>query len=341
MKTRDFYYDLPKGRIAQQPAEKRDASRLMVLHRDARRTEHRRFSDILEYFVPGDALVINTTRVMPARLFGRRVDTGGRAEVLLTRPLDGDAWEALARPAKRLKAGAALDFGAGLTATVVRELGAGLRVLRFASGSTSVWDAVESLGRLPLPPYIKEKPRDEGRYQTVYARQTGSAAAPTAGLHFTPELLDGAWEKGVRVLPVLLHVGLGTFRPVQTERVEDHRMHEEYYEVPQKTAEAVNETRAKGGRVIAVGTTTVRTLETAAGEDGTVRPGSGATDIFITPGHRFRAVDALLTNFHLPMSTLLMLVCAFYTREDVLRAYAEAVKEGYRFFSFGDAMLIL
>ena len=230
----------------------------MVLHRDAKRTEHRRFSDILEYFVPGDALVINTTRVMPARLFGRRPDTGGRAEVLLTRPLDGDTWEALARPAKRLKAGAALDFGAGLTATVVRELGAGLRVLRFASGSAGVWDAIESLGRLPLPPYIKEKPRDEGRYQTVYARQTGSAAAPTAGLHFTPELLNAARAKGVKVVPVLLHVGLGTFRPVQTERVEDHRMHEEYYEVPQKTAEAVNETRANGGRVIAVGTTTGR-----------------------------------------------------------------------------------
>lgn len=341
MKTRDFDYDLSPGRIAQQPAEKRDASRLMVLHRDTRRTEHRRFSDILEYLEPGDALVVNTTRVMPARLFGRRSDTGGKAEILLTRPLGGDVWEALARPAKRLKAGVTVDFGGGLTATVTEVRAEGLRILAFTCENGSVWDAFEALGHLPLPPYIREKPKDEGRYQTVYAEETGSAAAPTAGLHFTPELLKAAREKGVTVLPVLLHVGLGTFRPVQAERVEDHRMHEEYYEISRETADGINAARARGRRVVAVGTTSVRTIETVADENGTVRPGSGATGIFITQGYRFKAVDALVTNFHLPMSTLLMLVCAFYTREDILRAYAEAVEEGYRFYSFGDAMLIL
>jgi len=341
LKTRDFIYVLPPGRIAQQPAEKRDASRLMVLHRGTGRIEHRRFSDILEYLKPGDALVINTTRVMPARLFGRRRDTGGRAEILLTRPLGGDVWEAMARPAKRLKAGTEVDFGEGLTAAVEEVRPEGLRILAFACENGSVWDAFETLGYLPLPPYIKEKPKEEGRYQTVYARQTGSAAAPTAGLHFTPELLEAARLKGVTVLPVLLHVGLGTFRPVQAERVEDHRIHEEYYEVSRETVDGINAARANGGRVIAVGTTSVRTLETLADDSGKVRAGSGTTDIFITPGYRFKAVDALVTNFHLPMSTLLMLVCAFYNREDILRAYAEAVEEGYRFYSFGDAMLIL
>ncbi|MFZ5975914.1 MAG: tRNA preQ1(34) S-adenosylmethionine ribosyltransferase-isomerase QueA [Bacillota bacterium] len=341
MKTSDFTYDLPLGRIAQQPSEKRDASRLMVVHRDTHTIEHRRFTDILDYLRPGDALVINTTRVMPARLLGRLQDTGGKAEILLTRPYGHDVWEVMAKPAKRFKTGRVIDFGAGLTGEVTEELDEGLRVLRFSSEHKNVYDAFEETGHLPLPPYIKEKPKDESRYQTVYAKQTGSAAAPTAGLHFTPVLLDKVKERGVQVLPVLLHVGLGTFKPVQTEEISAHRMHEEYYEISAETADGINAARAVGGRIIAVGTTSVRTLESAADESGNVRAGSGTTGIFITPGYRFKAVDALVTNFHLPKSTLLMLVSAFYTREDILNAYAAAIEEGYRFFSFGDAMLIL
>lgn len=341
MKTSDFYYDLPPGSIAQHPAATRDASRLMVLHRDTRTIDHRRFADILDYLSPGDALVVNTTRVMPARLFGRFADTGGKAEILLTRPLRTDVWETMAKPAKRFRSGRTIDFDAGFTGTVEEERDQGLRVLRFWSENGSVYDAFEKIGHLPLPPYIKEKQKDESRYQTVYAKETGSAAAPTAGLHFTPELLDKVKEKGVRILPVLLHVGLGTFKPVQTEEIGDHRMHEEYYEVSTETADGINTVRARGGRVIAVGTTSVRTLESAAETNGNVRPGSGTTGIFITPGYRFRAVDALITNFHLPKSTLLMLVSAFYSKEAVLEAYAEAIAKEYRFFSFGDAMLIL
>jgi S-adenosylmethionine:tRNA ribosyltransferase-isomerase len=341
LKTSDFTYDLPPGRIAQQPAETRDASRLMVVHRDTDTIEHKTFPDILEYIVPGDVLVINTTRVMPARLFGKRPDTGGKVEILLTRPHEHDVWEALAKPAKRLKIGRVIDFGAGLTGRVTGELKEGLRVLRFTCMHKSVYDAFEELGHLPLPPYIKERPKDESRYQTVYARQTGSAAAPTAGLHFTPELLEKVKQKGVKVLPVLLHVGPGTFKPVQSEEISDHRMHEEYYEISRETADGVAAARAGGGRVIAVGTTSVRTLESAADDGGNVQAGSGTTGIFITPGYAFKAVDALITNFHLPKSTLLMLVSAFYSREAMLKAYAAAIEEGYRFFSFGDAMLIL
>jgi S-adenosylmethionine:tRNA ribosyltransferase-isomerase len=341
LKTSDFYYELPPERIAQHPAPERDASRLMVVHRDTGAIEHKRFGDILEYLEPGDALVINTTRVMPARLLCSREDTDGRGEILLIRPLGDDTWEAMAKPARRFRPGRRFVFGEGLTAEVTEEHEDGLRVLRFACENGAVYDAFEALGRLPLPPYIHETPEDESRYQTVYARQKGSAAAPTAGLHFTPELLDAARDKGINVLPVLLHVGLGTFKPVQTEEISNHRMHAEYYEISEATAAGVNAARQNGGRIFAVGTTSVRTLESAAGPDGRVNAGSGYTGIFITPGYAFRAVDALITNFHLPQSTLLMLVSAFYSREAVLAAYAEAIREEYRFFSFGDAMLLL
>ena len=332
-------YDLPEERIAQTPVEPRDHSRLMVLHRDTDQIEHRHFYDVIDYLNPGDVLVINETRVIPARLFGERAG-GGACEVLLLRQLGPKRWETLVKPGKKLKPGAEITFGGGrLRARIAETTDVGGRIVDFDCDGTFE-AALDELGEMPLPPYIHERLEDKERYQTVYAKQEGSAAAPTAGLHFTPELLDRIREKGVDVVPVLLHVGLGTFRPVKTENVEEHEMHSEYFEVTEEAAARINAARERGGRVVAVGTTSVRTLESAA-ENGVLLPKRGETSIFIKPGYRFQMVDALITNFHLPGSTLVMLVSALYDREKILAAYEEAVRDGYRFFSFGDAMLIL
>lgn len=338
MKLSDFMYDLPEERIAQTPVEPRDHSRLMVLHRDTDQIEHRHFYDVIDYLNPGDVLVINETRVIPARLFGERAG-GGACEVLLLRQLGPKRWETLVKPGKKLKPGAEITFGGGrLRARIAETTDVGGRIVDFDCEGTFE-AALDELGEMPLPPYIHERLEDKERYQTVYAKQEGSAAAPTAGLHFTPELLDRIREKGVDVVPVLLHVGLGTFRPVKTENVEEHEMHSEYFEVTAEAAARINAARERGGRVVAVGTTSVRTLESAA-ENGVLLPRRGETSIFIKPGYRFQMVDALITNFHLPGSTLVMLVSALYDREKILAAYEEAVRDGYRFFSFGDAMLI-
>ena len=332
-------YDLPEERIAQTPVEPRDHSRLMVLHRDTDQIEHRHFYDVIDYLNPGDVLVINETRVIPARLFGERAG-GGACEVLLLRQLGPKRWETLVKPGKKLKPGAEITFGGGqLRARIAETTDVGGRIVDFDCDGTFE-AALDELGEMPLPPYIHERLEDKERYQTVYAKQEGSAAAPTAGLHFTPELLNRIREKGVDVVPVLLHVGLGTFRPVKTENVEEHEMHSEYFEVTAEAAARINAARERGGRVVAVGTTSVRTLESAA-ENGVLLPRRGETSIFIKPGYRFQMVDALITNFHLPGSTLVMLVSALYDREKILAAYEEAVRDGYRFFSFGDAMLIL
>ena len=332
-------YDLPEERIAQTPVEPRDHSRLMVLHRDTDQIEHRHFYDVIDYLNPGDVLVINETRVIPARLFGERAG-GGACEVLLLRQLGPKRWETLVKPGKKLKPGAEITFGGGrLRARIAETTDVGGRIVDFDCDGTFE-AALDELGEMPLPPYIHERLEDKERYQTVYAKQEGSAAAPTAGLHFTPELLDRIREKGVDVVPVLLHVGLGTFRPVKTENVEEHEMHSEYFEVTADAAARINAARERSGRVVAVGTTSVRTLESAA-ENGVLLPRRGETSIFIKPGYRFQMVDALITNFHLPGSTLVMLVSALYDREKILAAYEEAVRDGYRFFSFGDAMLIL
>ena len=339
MKTSDFLYDLPEELIAQTPVEPRDHSRLLVVNRADGSLAHRHFYDLPAYLKPGDVLVVNDTRVMPARLIGERPG-GGACEVLLLRQISPVSWETLVKPGKKLKAGTTVSFGGGrLTATIEAPTDAGGRVVRFHVASGTLEAALDELGEMPLPPYIHEKLADRERYQTVYAREVGSAAAPTAGLHFTPELLEKIRGMGVEIVPVLLHVGLGTFRPVKAEDVSEHKMHSEFYSVGPEAAEAVNRAKAEGRRVIAVGTTSVRTLESAAA-DGALRPGSGWTDIFITPGYRFRMVDALVTNFHLPGSTLIMLVSALLGREEALAAYAEAVRQRYRFFSFGDAMLI-
>lgn len=332
-------YDLPEERIAQTPVEPRDHSRLMVLHRDTDQIEHRHFYDVIDYLNPGDVLVINETRVIPARLFGERAG-GGACEVLLLRQLGPKRWETLVKPGKKLKPGAEITFGGGrLRARIAETTDVGGRIVDFDCDGTFE-AALDELGEMPLPPYIHERLQDKERYQTVYAKQEGSAAAPTAGLHFTPELLERIREKGVDVVPVLLHVGLGTFRPVKTENVEEHEMHSEYFEVTAEAAARINAARERGGRVVAVGTTSVRTLESAA-ENGVLLPRRGETSIFIKPGYRFQMVDALITNFHLPGSTLVMLVSALYDREKILAAYEEAVRDEYRFFSFGDAMLIL
>ena len=338
MKLSDFMYDLPEERIAQTPVEPRDHSRLMVLHRNSGEIEHRHFYDIVEYLNPGDVLVVNETRVIPARLYGER-PTGGACEVLLLKQLGPKRWETLVRPGKKLRPGAQVIFGDGrLTGRVLENTDVGGRVVEFeCEGSFEA--ALDALGEMPLPPYIHEKLRDRDRYQTVYAKQDGSAAAPTAGLHFTPELLERIRAKGVEIVPVLLHVGLGTFRPVKVENVEDHEMHSEYFEVSEAAAARVNAARDRGSRIIAVGTTSVRTLESAARE-GRLTATRGDTNIFIKPGYRFQLVDALITNFHLPGSTLIMLVSALYDREKILAAYKVAVDMEYRFFSFGDAMLI-
>ena len=339
MKLSDFMYELPEERIAQTPVAPRDHSRLMVIHRDTGEIEHRHFYDVIDYLNPGDCLVINETKVIPARLYGER-PTGGACEVLLLKQVGPKRWETLVRPGRKLKPGAEVIFGGGrLKGRVLESTDVGGRIVEFECEGTFE-AALDELGEMPLPPYIHEKLQDRDRYQTVYAKQDGSAAAPTAGLHFTPELLARIREKGVDVVPVLLHVGLGTFRPVKVENIEDHEMHTEYFEVTQDAAGRINAARARGGRVVAVGTTSVRTLESAAAE-GRVRAMRGDTNIFIRPGYRFQMVDALITNFHLPGSTLVMLVSAFYDRERVLDAYRLAVREEYRFFSFGDAMMFL
>ena len=338
MRTDEFDYHLPAELIAQQPVDRRDRSRLLVVDRDSGSMAHRHFADLPDYLRAGDILVVNDSRVLPARLKGTRLATGGNVELLLLQELGPDRWLALARPAKRLRPGDRLAFGA-LAATVEEEREEGLRVVRFEPGQRPLRSWLEEVGELPLPPYIRERPADPERYQTVYAREAGSVAAPTAGLHFTPELLSSLGEQGIRVATVTLHVGLGTFRPVHAEYVQSHRMHAEYGVLPAETAAALAATRVRGGRVVAVGTTAVRVLESAAlvAQDSAWY---GWTDIFIYPGFHFRAVDALITNFHLPRSTLLMLVSAFAGKELIDRAYAVAVADRYRFFSFGDAMLI-
>jgi len=341
MRTADFDYNLPEELIAQTPVEPRDHSRLMVVHRGDGTREHKHFYDIIDYLNPGDALVINETRVIPARLLGVKEDTGVPVEVFLLRRENATDWEALVKPGRRLKPGAVCVFGDGLLRceilSSVPEIGG--RIVRFMYEGVFE-EILDKLGEMPLPPYIHEKLEDRNRYQTVYAKNEGSAAAPTAGLHFTPELLEKVRAKGVTVVPVTLHVGLGTFRPVTVEDVDTHVMHSEYYQVTAQAADTLNGIRANGGRIICVGTTSVRTLETVATEDGVVHAGAGDTAIFIYPGKKIKAVDALITNFHLPQSTLLMLVSTFMGRETALDVYREAVEERYRFFSFGDAMFI-
>ncbi len=341
MKTSDFDYTLPPELIAQTPTDRRDASRLLCLDRETGAFSHHHFYDLPGFLRPGDCLILNNSRVLPARLLGQRLPGGGACEVLLLIDRGDGMWECIVRPGKRLRAGARLSFGDGeLTAEVCEVLPDGNRLVRFFCEGIFL-ETLERLGKMPLPPYIKAELQDRERYQTVYSRVNGSAAAPTAGLHFTPELLTRVTAGGVRLGYVTLHVGLGTFRPVKEDEIEAHEMHSEYCTVPAETAALINETKANGGRVVCVGTTSCRTLESWAGEDGTMRPCAGWTNIYIYPGYRFKVMDALITNFHLPKSTLLMLVSAFAGRENVLRAYEEAVRERYRFFSFGDAMLIL
>ena len=340
MKTCDFYYDLPQELIAQTPMEKRDGSRLMILDRRTGEIGHRRFYYLPSLLCPGDCLIMNDSRVLPARLLGRRLPGGGACEVLLLTDRGENVWECLVRPGRKLRAGARMTFGDGsLTAEVVRELADGNRRIRFEYEGIFL-EVLERLGKMPLPPYIKEELQDQERYQTVYSKVLGSAAAPTAGLHFTKPLLEEIAARGVNLGYVTLHVGLGTFRPVKEDTIEDHEMHSEFCTVPQETAELINRTKAAGGRVICVGTTSCRTLESWAEEDGHMEPRSGWTNIYIYPGCRFKVMDGLVTNFHLPESTLIMLVSAFAGREAVLNAYREAVRERYRFFSFGDAMFI-
>ena len=339
MKKTDFYFDLPEELIAQTPIPERDHSRLLVLDRDTGRIEHRHFYDLPEYLHEGDCLVLNDSRVLPARLLGRR-SSGGGVELVLLRDLGEGKWECLSRPGRKTKPGTELIFGEGeLKATVLEIAEGGNRIVQFHYEGIFL-EVLERLGKMPLPPYIKEELQDAERYQTVYSRELGSAAAPTAGLHFTEELLARIREKGVKVCTVTLHVGLGTFRPVKEDEIEDHEMHSEFCIIPEETARIVTETKKNGGRVVAVGTTSCRTLESFALEDGTLKAASGWTNIFIYPGYRFKCVDALVTNFHLPESTLIMLVSALAGREKILNAYRTAVEERYRFFSFGDAMFI-
>ena len=340
MKTSDFYYDLPEELIAQHPLERRDGSRLLKLNKATGELEHRHFYDLPDYLRPGDLLVMNNSRVLPARLIGHR-PTGGAVEVLLLRDLGENKWECLVRPGKKMRPGQEVTFGDGqLTATVEDVVEGGNRIVKFACDGIFL-EVLESLGKMPLPPYIKEELSDPERYQTVYSKEPGSAAAPTAGLHFTPELMDKIRAMGVDIEFVTLHVGLGTFRPVKEDEIESHEMHSEFCIMPQETADAINRTRANGGRVIAVGTTSCRTIESFADPDGHMDAKSGWTDIFIYPGYEFKCIDGLITNFHLPESTLIMLVSALAGREHILSAYKTAVEERYRFFSFGDAMLII
>ena len=343
--TKDFYYELPEELIAQSPSETRDGCRLLVLDRTTGKISHRIFSDIIEYLKPEDMLVVNSSKVIPARLLGKSAKTGSEVELLLLRALESGEWETLVRPGKRMGVGASAIFGDGiLTATVTGIVEGGNRTVRFEyerGKYASIYEVLDEIGNMPLPPYITKKLENKEDYQTVYARTEGSAAAPTAGLHFTPELIERIKAKGVGFAEVTLHVGLGTFRPVKAERIDEHLMHGEYFVIDEPTANEINERRARGGRIIAVGTTSCRVLESVADESGRVKPMNGVTGIFIYPGYTFRAIDALITNFHLPESTLLMLISAFADRETVMKTYKVAVEDKYRFFSFGDAMLIV
>ena len=341
MKTSDFYYDLPEELIAQDPLEDRTASRLLVLDRQTGTVEHKIFSDVIDYLNKGDCLVINNTRVIPARLIGEKEGTGGKVEVLLLKRRANDVWETLVKPGKKLKPGAKITFGDGrLRAEVLEVVEEGNRLVKFCYEGIFE-EILDSLGEMPLPPYITHKLEDKEMYQTVYAKFDGSAAAPTAGLHFTKELLNKIEEKGIKIASITLHVGLGTFRPVKVDDVNNHHMHTEWYEVNAEAAEIINETKRNGGRVICVGTTSCRTIESVADENGYMKAKTGETDIFIYPGYKFKVMDGLITNFHLPESTLVMLVSAFAGKENVLSAYETAVKERYRFFSFGDAMILI
>lgn len=341
--TKDFEYDLPEELIAQTPLEERSSSRLLVVNRQTDELTDTSFDHVLDYLEAGDALVVNETRVIPARIFGVKPDTGAHLEVLLLTNTHDNQWECLVKHSKRAKIGTVIHFGedARLRGTVIKELSHGGRIFEFSYEGVFL-EVLESLGEMPLPPYIKERLDDPDRYQTVYAKQNGSAAAPTAGLHFTPQLLEQVKAKGIELIPLVLHVGLGTFRPVSVDNLEDHEMHAEFYQLTEESAAKINQVKANGGRIFAVGTTSVRTIETIACEnEGKLVASSGWTSIFISPGYTFKAVDALITNFHLPASTLVMLVSAFYNREAVIAAYEHAVNEKYRFFSFGDAMLLI
>lgn len=341
MKTSDFYYELPQEQIAQTPTEPRDHSRMMVLHRDSDSIEHKHFYDIIDYLDEGDTLIVNDSRVIPARIYGYKQDTGAKIEFLLLKQISGNRWETLVKPGRKAKIGARFIFGDGLLkATVVDIVDDGNRIVELESAE-NIFTTLEKIGQMPLPPYITEKLVDQERYQTVYSHELGSAAAPTAGLHFTNELLDRIRGKGVNIGFITLHVGLGTFRPVKVDDVTKHKMHSEHYEIPEETAKLIKETKANGKRVIAVGTTSCRTLESVAAESGEIRSCDGYTDIFIYPGFEFKVLDGLITNFHLPESTLIMLVSAFYGYDKTMKAYDIAVEEKYRFFSFGDAMAIL
>ncbi len=341
MKRTDFYYELPEELIAQDPLEDRSSSRLLVLNRKSGAVSHHVFREITEYLKEGDCLVINDTKVIPARLIGSKIGTGARIEVLLLKRKENNIWETLVKPGKKMKAGAKISFGDGLlTGEVIDIVEEGNRLIRF-SFEGIFEEILDQLGQMPLPPYITHQLQDKNRYQTVYAKHTGSAAAPTAGLHFTPELLRAIEKRGIEIAKVTLHVGLGTFRPVKVDEITDHHMHSEFYQIDEEAAKKINRAKATGNRVICVGTTSCRTIESAADESGHLKAKSGWTDIFIYPGYEFRALDGLITNFHLPESTLIMLVSALAGRENVLAAYEEAVKERYRFFSFGDAMLVI
>ena len=341
MKTADFYFDLPQELIAQDPLEDRSSSRLLVLDRETGKTEHHIFKDVIDYLNPGDCLVVNNTKVIPARLFGTKEGTEAKIEILLLKRKENDVWETLVKPGKKAKPGTRISFGDGLlTGEVIDVVEEGNRLIKFTYDGIFE-EILDQLGQMPLPPYITHQLKDKNRYQTVYAKHDGSAAAPTAGLHFTPELLEAIKAKGVNIAHVTLHVGLGTFRPVKVEDVTNHHMHSEFYIVEEDQAKLINETKQRGGKIVSVGTTSCRTLESATDDQGILQAGSGWTDIFIYPGYKFKMIDRLITNFHLPESTLLMLVSALAGKDKIMAAYEEAVKERYRFFSFGDAMLIL
>lgn len=341
METKDFYYDLPKELIAQTPIEPRDASRLLVLDKATGVVAHHHFTDILEYLRPGDCLILNDSRVLPARIYGVKEGTGAVVEFLLLTQKENNVWETLAGPGRKAKVGTRFSFGGGLmTGEVIDILPDGNRIVSFACEG-NFFAALDQIGQMPLPPYITEKLEDQERYQTVYSRELGSAAAPTAGLHFTPELLEKVQTKGIKIGFVTLHVGLGTFRPVSVDNIADHKMHSEHYHLSKETADLINETKRQGGRIISVGTTSCRTIESVAQKEGCICESDGWTDIFIYPGYQFQVLDGLITNFHLPESTLIMLVSALAGRDNVLHAYEIAVQERYRFFSFGDAMLIV
>ncbi len=341
MKKSQFYYDLPKELIAQTPIEPRDHSRMMVLSRGNNTIEHKHFYDFIDYLNPGDCLILNNTRVLPARMYGVKKDTGAIVEFLLLNNLGNDRWETITGPGKRAKVDAEFSFGDGLLTCKIEEvLDNGNRIAKFSYDASNIYEVLDKVGEMPLPHYITEKLEDKERYQTVYSKELGSAAAPTAGLHFTDEIMNKIQEKGIKIGYVTLHVGIGTFRPVKAENIEDHEMHSEHYQIPKETADLINETKKSGGRVVAVGTTCCRTLESVMNSQGEMKEFDDWTSIFIYPGYKFKCIDALLTNFHLPESTLIMLVSALYNREKILEAYETAVKEKYRFFSFGDCMFI-